>query len=215
MSFLFCFTRAESSNVTNSNSMMMPLNRTNHHHHHHHPHPHHHRMHTRNVSSTSNVDHHPTGYSNTLLPHRSLSHDSLDESSATNHNLPLLLSPVGGENGDNPGMQQQSTATTSHGGVGSDPQLLLPGPNPDGSTPLLGAEHFTSTLANHKGLKFEEEPADSYIVRSKSAILRCKTLNALNAWFSCNSGKFVYSCVSECVEQIQVSNSFNRPTNSR
>lgn len=41
---------------------------------------------------------------------------------------------------------------------------------------------------NPKSLQFEEEPADSYIVRSKSAILRCRTLNALNAWFTCNSG---------------------------
>ncbi|OTF83068.1 hypothetical protein BLA29_007294, partial [Euroglyphus maynei] len=41
---------------------------------------------------------------------------------------------------------------------------------------------------NPKGLRFEEEPSDSYIVRSKSAILRCRTLNALNAWFTCNSG---------------------------
>ncbi|UXI15153.1 Glutamate dehydrogenase [Sarcoptes scabiei] len=38
------------------------------------------------------------------------------------------------------------------------------------------------------GIRFEEEPSDSYIVRSKSATLRCRTLNALNAWFTCNSG---------------------------
>ena len=42
--------------------------------------------------------------------------------------------------------------------------------------------------SNPKGLRFEEEPSDSYIVRSKSALLRCRTLNALNAWFTCNSG---------------------------
>ncbi|XP_054166630.1 netrin receptor UNC5B-like [Oppia nitens] len=37
------------------------------------------------------------------------------------------------------------------------------------------------------GPTFDEEPSDSYIVRSKSAILRCKTLNALKAWFACNT----------------------------
>lgn len=40
-----------------------------------------------------------------------------------------------------------------------------------------------------KRIKFDEEPEDSFIVKGKSAVLRCKTLHALNAWFSCNSGK--------------------------
>lgn len=39
------------------------------------------------------------------------------------------------------------------------------------------------------GPSFEEEPSDSYIVRSKSTVLRCKTLNALKAWFACNTGQ--------------------------
>ncbi|CAG2163812.1 unnamed protein product [Oppiella nova] len=38
------------------------------------------------------------------------------------------------------------------------------------------------------GPAFDEQPSDSFIVRSKSAILRCKTLNALKAWFACNTG---------------------------
>ena len=49
---------------------------------------------------------------------------------------------------------------------------------------------------NPKGLRFEEEPSDSFIVRSKSAVLRCKTLNALNAWFTCNSGTCLTSIPS-------------------
>lgn len=73
-------------------------------------------------------------------------------------------------------------SSSAHPTEGADGQLLLP-PSLDGSPVDL------SNL-NPKGLKFEEEPSDSYIVRSKSALLRCKTLNALNAWFTCNSGRF-------------------------
>lgn len=47
------------------------------------------------------------------------------------------------------------------------------------------------------GIRFEEEPSDSYIVRSKSATLRCRTLNALNAWFTCNSGKLWFPLPKE------------------
>lgn len=46
-----------------------------------------------------------------------------------------------------------------------------------------------SAVSVGSGPSFEEEPTDSFIVRSKSAILRCKTLNALKAWFMCNTGK--------------------------
>ena len=56
--------------------------------------------------------------------------------------------------------------------------------------------------SNPKGLRFEEEPSDSYIVRSKSALLRCRTLNALNAWFTCNSGMLFYLFVSKELLEI-------------
>jgi hypothetical protein len=45
-----------------------------------------------------------------------------------------------------------------------------------------------NSVSVSSGPSFEEEPSDSFIVRTKSAILRCKTLNALKAWFSCNTG---------------------------
>ncbi|KAI2804474.1 Netrin receptor unc5c [Blomia tropicalis] len=94
-----------------------------------------------------------------LLPSESESHLSSSSSSSSSSLIPFH--------------HDQS------GGILGDPQLLPK--NLDGSPIDL-------TNLNPKGLKFEEEPADSYIVRSKSAILRCKTLNALNAWFTCNSG---------------------------
>lgn len=39
------------------------------------------------------------------------------------------------------------------------------------------------------GPTFVEEPEDVTIVRTKPAILKCKTEHALNAWFECNAGK--------------------------
>jgi netrin receptor unc-5 len=45
-----------------------------------------------------------------------------------------------------------------------------------------------NSVSVSSGPSFEEEPSDSFIVRTKSATLRCKTLNALKAWFSCNTG---------------------------
>lgn len=52
----------------------------------------------------------------------------------------------------------------------------------------------SGSAGTSSGLTFEEEPSDGYIVRSKSAILRCKTLNALNAWFKCNTGELQSCC---------------------
>ncbi|XP_046911754.2 uncharacterized protein LOC124492796 isoform X2 [Dermatophagoides farinae] len=97
-----------------------------------------------------------------------------------------------------------SSSTTTIKAIIEDDESSLPLLPLESSHPSLGIGSSTSSSSssstssfdhtihpdknNPKGLRFEEEPADSYIVRSKSAILRCRTLNALNAWFTCNSG---------------------------
>ena len=88
-------------------------------------------------------------------------------------------------------MTDGSEAQSKHASVSSShPSSSTSDDTGDSSLlPLLPSSELGDSKTNPKGLRFEEEPSDSYIVRSKSAILRCKTLNALNSWFTCNSGE--------------------------
>ena len=158
----------------------------NYHHHHKNQHQH----------SNNNIHlhhhHHPVDASKipeTLIGHHLDSHLHLLEPLTTTSTTTTTTSVdkkknFNQQNSDNllPFIPSLSASPSSSSSSSSDPQLLPT--SMDGSS--------LSLSLSSKGLKFEEEPADSFIVRSKSAILRCKTLNALNAWFTCNSGKFVY-----------------------
>ena len=99
-------------------------------------------------------------------------------------------------NHHNSSLSNSSSTTTSKStliAITNDDESSLPLlPFVESSTSSASETSFNHQIhpdkSNPKGLRFEEEPSDSYIVRSKSALLRCRTLNALNAWFTCNSG---------------------------
>uniref|UniRef100_A0A6P6YB21 Uncharacterized protein LOC113796407 n=1 Tax=Dermatophagoides pteronyssinus TaxID=6956 RepID=A0A6P6YB21_DERPT len=99
-------------------------------------------------------------------------------------------------NHHNSSLSNSSSTTTSKStliAITNDDESSLPLlPFVESSTSSASESSFNHQIhpdkSNPKGLRFEEEPSDSYIVRSKSALLRCRTLNALNAWFTCNSG---------------------------
>lgn len=188
----------------NGSSSVSLTNRTYHHHPHHHHHnghhhhsvkssiSHHHKSPSslnlsNNIHANESFDHHP--HQQQHQQHQAINNHTVDlynngkyEPNRDTSLLPLLPSESESHLSSSSSSSSSSLIPFHHdqsGGILGDPQLLPK--NLDGSPIDL-------TNLNPKGLKFEEEPADSYIVRSKSAILRCKTLNALNAWFTCNSG---------------------------
>lgn len=168
------------------------INAASHAHHHHH---HHHAHHSRNKNTRDKIQN--DGSEILTAGVASISSTTSIPPPPMPATLPSgLLNPVPPIEHIDPYLLPSPAPTPSSFGVGGG---ILPPPKKstkddmsksDGSTLLLPLpnEADLANLDQSKKIKFEEEPADSYIVGRKSTILRCITLNALNSWFTCNSG---------------------------